>query len=139
MLTKSIVLSCLGLFAANGAAQCATLTVTGTGAPGTDLQFHLDGQASNAFAFVAAAFTQGTTTISFGSLGALTLGLDSQFLALPLGMTNSSGDASTSIGVPGFFPLPIDLFAQGATAALSFIPFGLSFCASNVTTFHVGP
>ena len=83
MLTRSIVLSCLGLLAANGSAQCATLTVTGTGAPGTSLQFHLDGQASGAFAFVAAAFTQGTTTISFGSLGSLTLGLDSQFLALP--------------------------------------------------------
>ena len=140
MFTKPIVLSCLGLLAANASAQCAMLTISGTGAPGTNLQFNLDAQASGAFAFVAAAFTQGPTTISFGALGSLTLGLDSNFLLLPLGTTNSSGDASTSIGVPSFFPLPIDLFAQGGTAEFTLLfPFGFTFCTSNVTTFHVGP
>jgi hypothetical protein len=137
MFTKSIVLSCLGLFAANASAQCATLTVIGTGAPGTNLQFHLDAQASDAFAFVAASFTQGPTTISFGPFGSLTLGLGS-FVLLPLGLTNSSGNASTSLGVPSWFPLQIDLFTQGGTAEFSFIPFGLQFCTSNVTTFHFG-
>jgi hypothetical protein len=141
MLTKSIVAACLGLLAANASAQtCATMTVAGTGAPGTSLTFNFDGQASGAFAFLAVGATQGTTSIPFGPLGTLTLGLDSPFLSLPLGMTDASGDVSVSIPVPNGFPASLDLFAQGVTAELTFTPpiIGLTFCTSNVVGFHIG-
>ena len=147
MLTKTLVAACLGLFAANASAQsCATLTVAGTGAPGTTLTFNFDGQASGAFAFLAVGATQGTTSIPFGPLGTLTLGLDAPFLTLPLGMTNASGDASASIPVPNGFPLSLDLFAQGLTAELTITPpsppnpptISLTFCTSNVAGFHIG-
>ncbi|HZN40961.1 MAG TPA: hypothetical protein VFD82_19300 [Planctomycetota bacterium] len=147
MLTKSLIATCLGLLAATASAQsCATLTVAGTGAPGTSLTFNFDGQASGAFAFLAVGATQGTTSIPFGPLGTLTLGLDAPFLSLPLGMTNASGDVSLSVPVPNGFPASLDLFAQGVTAELTFTPpspptpptIGLTFCTSNVAGFHIG-
>ena len=127
MLTKSIVSVCLGLLAANASAQCATLTVTGTGAPGTSLTFNVDGTAVHAFALLAVGETQGTTTIPLGQLGSLTLGLATPFIPLPLGFTNASG-----------VTWGIDLFGQGVTAAYTFMPFSVTFCASNVAGFHVG-
>lgn len=147
MLTKSLVAVCVGLLAATASAQsCATLTVSGTGAPGTTLQFNLDGQASGAFAFLAVGMTQGTTSIPLGPLGTLTLGLASPLLTLPLGMTNASGDASVSVPVPNGFPVSLDMFAQGLTAELTITPpspptppsISLSFCTSNVVGFHIG-
>ena len=147
MLTKSLLATCLGLLAANASAQsCATLSVSGTGAPGTTLTFNLDGQASGAFAFLAVGMTQGTTSIPFGPLGTLTLGLASPLLTLPLGPTNASGDASVSIAVPNGITLGLDLFGQGVTAELTFTPpspptppvIGLTFCTSNVVGFHFG-
>ena len=147
MLTRSLVATCLGLLAATTSAQtCATLSVSGTGAPGTALTFSLDGQASGAFAFLAVGPTQGTTSIAFGPLGTLTLGLASPLLTLPLGPTDASGDASVVVPVPNGFPASLDLFAQGVTAELTFTPpspptpptFGLTFCTSNVAGFHIG-
>lgn len=138
MLTKSIVSVCLGLLAANASAQCATLTVTGTGAPGTSLTFNLDGTDVHAFAMLAVGETQGTTTIPLGQLGSLTLGLATPFIPLPLGFTNASGDISRSVNIPTGVTWGIDLFGQGVTAAYTFMPFSITFCASNVVGFHVG-
>ncbi|HEU4419885.1 MAG TPA: hypothetical protein VFT55_13215 [Planctomycetota bacterium] len=141
MLAKTLVAACLGLLAANASAQsCATLTVAGTGAPGTTLTFDFDGQASGAFAFLAVGATQGTTSIPFGPFGTLTLGLASPFLSLPIGITNASGDVSLAVPVPNGFPASLDLFAQGVTAELTFTPptIALTFCTSNVAGFHIG-
>ena len=146
MLTKSILTVCLGLFASHAAAQCATLTVTGTGAPGTSLTFDLNGTDVHAFAMLAVGQTQGTTTIPMGPLGSLTLGLATPFIPLPLGFTNASGDVSRSISIPSGVTWGVDLFGQGVTALFTFTPpapptppsFSLTFCASNVAGFHVG-
>lgn len=142
MLTKSIVSVCLGLLAANASAQCSTLTVTGTGAPGTSLTFDLNGTDVHAFALLAVGQTQGTTTIQLGPLGSLTLGLATPFIPLPLGFTNASGDISRSISIPSSATYGFDLFGQGVTALYSFQPtspyISVTFCASNVVGFHVG-
>ena len=146
MFTKSIVAACLGLLAANATAQCATLTVTGTGAPGTALQFQFDGTANPAFVLLLVGQTQGTTTVPLGPFGSLTLGLATPFIPVPLGFTDASGDVSRSINVPSATTLSLDLFAQGVSTAWVFTPpspptppsLSLTFCASNVAGFHLG-
>ena len=147
MLTRSLVSVCLGLLAANASAQsCATLTVTGTGAPGTSLTFDLNATDAGAFAVLAVGQTQGTTTIPMGPLGSLTLGLASPFIPVPLGMTNASGDISRTIAIPAGVTWGVDLFGQGVTAKFTFTPpapptppsISLTLCASNVAAFHVG-
>ena len=142
MLTKSIVSVCLGLLAANASAQCSTLAITGTGAPGTSLTFDLNGTDSHALALLAVGETQGTTTIQLGPLGSLTLGLATPFIPVPLGFTNTSGDISRTINIPSSATFGVDLFGQGVTAAYAFSPtaphFSVTFCTSNVVGFHVG-
>ena len=142
MLIKSIATVCLGLLAANASAQCSTLTVTGTGAPGTSLTFDINGTDSHAFALLAVGQTQGTTTIQLGPLGSLTLGLATPFIPVPLGLTNTSGDISRTINIPSAATFGVDLFGQGVTAAYSFQPtspyISVTFCTSNVVGFHVG-
>ena len=141
MLTKSIVAACFGLLVANASAQCATLAVTGTGAPGTSLQFQFDGSANPALVILAVSQTQGTTTY-----GPITLGLATPILPIPIGFANATGDVTRSISVPSTATLSLDLFAQGLSAAWTFtMPgpttpggFSVSFCASNVVPFHVG-
>jgi hypothetical protein len=140
---RSLLFSCL--FAATAAAQCATLSVTGTGAPGTTLTISIDGTAANAIAFVAIGETQGSTSIPLGPLGTLDLGLAMPFIPVPVGLTDASGDASLAIAVPAQFPGGLDLFAQGITLAFTFtpptgpgFPFSLTSCTTNVVGFHVG-
>jgi hypothetical protein len=142
---RSLLLA--SMFAATAAAQCATLSVTGTGAPGTALVFTIDGTTANAFAFVAIGDTQGSTSIQFGPLGTLSLGLAVPFVPVPVGPTDSNGDASLTINVPAQFPGSLDLFAQGITIGFTppsgpptgpGIPSLFSFCSTNVVAFHVG-
>lgn len=139
MLRSVLVLATL---AAAASAQCSSLTVTGSGAPGTTLTVALDGTSPNAFAFLVLGNTQGTTTINFGALGTLTLGLAAPFTPAPIGMTNLQGDVSMTIQVPSNLPVGgVDLFAQGVTLGLQFTPPtppSFSFCASNVAGFHIG-
>ena len=134
-------------FAAAAAAQCATLAVTGTGAPGTALTISIDGTTANAIAFVAIGDTQGSTSIPLGPLGTLDLGLAMPFVPVPVGMTNASGDASLTINVPTGFVGGVDVFGQGITIGFN-IPSGppgpgfpnnlFSLCTTNVVGFHVG-
>ena len=123
------------------AQACATLTVTGTGAPGTSVVLTIDGSAAGAFAALAIGDTAGTTTIPLGSLGSLTLGLAQPFIALPMGMTNANGDVSRTIQVPNGTS-GIDLFGQGVTMVFT-PPTGpglptITFCTTNVVPFHLG-
>jgi hypothetical protein len=131
--------SALLLAAANAAAQC-TLTVTGTGAPGTSLTFAVDGSTPSGFAFLAIGDTQGTTTVALGPLGTLTLGLAFPFGVVPMGPTDAQGDASLTIDIPAGVTGSADLFAQGVTLGVTLgggMP-TLSLCATNVVGFHVG-
>ena len=125
--------------AATASAQtCATLTATGTGAPGTDLTFALEGGA-NAFAFLALGDTAGTTTINLGQLGSLTLDLAQPFVPMPLGLTDANGDISRTFNIPAGLPAT-DLLVQGLTLTFTLMPTpGLSACTSNVASVHVGP
>lgn len=129
--------------AATAHAQCSTLSITGTGAPGTSLTVSIDGTAAGAIAFLVVGETQGTTPVDLGQLGSFTLGLAAPFVPLPIGMTNAAGDASLSIPVPASFPGSLDLFAQGLTLAFSMgsgtpPTFSFAWCASNVGTLHAG-
>ena len=124
------------LLAAAATAQCATLTVTGSGAPGGSLTISLDA-APRALAFLAVGETAGTTTINLGPVS-FDLGLVMPFAPVPLGMTDATGSASLTFAVPANIP-SADVFLQGLSAGLSLPPnFGLSVCTSNVVALHLG-
>ena len=127
----------LGVLAAAVPAQsCATLSVTGSGLPGTDLVFSYQG-APHAYGFLVIGDTAGTTTIRYGSLGTLTLDLDFPFLPLPMGRTDSNGDRTRTVRVPSSAP-PFDLLVQGFDFYYELFPFRLEFCTSNVLPVHIG-
>jgi hypothetical protein len=128
------------LCAPTTAQSCSDLTVTGTGKPGTSLVFALSGGAPNAFALLAIAQTTGSTTINFGPIGSLTLGLAAPAALLPMGATDASGAVSLTISIPNA-PIPsIALHAQGTTATMKVGggPPSLEFCTSDVEAFQIG-
>jgi hypothetical protein len=157
MLTKALLAASLGLLAVGANAQCATLSTSGSGAPGTTLSFNLDGTTPNAFAWLVVGDTQGSTPINLGSLGSVTLGIALPATIAPMGWTDTSGNASLSLTVPSVPGLSVDLFAQGVTLGVTIptlpggggpggggpggggIPtIGFTLCASNVVAFHLG-
>ena len=130
------LLLCLGV-AGTVAAQNCTLTITG-GAPSTNLTFAFTG-APRSPALVVIGDTQGTTTLNFGSLGSLTLGLAQPFLPAPLGLTDANGAVTLSVRVPNGVPSS-DLFGQGVDVTFTPPPnVSLTFCTTSVVAFHVGP
>jgi hypothetical protein len=133
---KLLPASVLALLAAAPAQSCATLTVNGTGLPGTDLVFSYQG-APHAYGFLIIGDTQGTTTIRYGSLGTLTLDLNFPFLPLLVGRTDSNGGRTRTVHVPSSAP-PLDLFAQGFDFYYELFPLQLEFCTSNVLPIHIG-
>jgi hypothetical protein len=128
--------SVLALLAAAPAQSCATLGVTGTGLPGTDLVFTYHGE-PHAYGILVIGDTPGTTTIRYGSLGTLVLDLDFPFLPLPIGRTDSNGDHTRTVHVPSSAP-PLDLLVQGFDFYYELFPFRLEFCTSNVLPVHIG-
>lgn len=141
MFRSLLLASTIVCFAAAATAQCAALSVTGSGAPGTAVTLTIDGTAAHAFAFVAIGDTQGTTSIPLGPLGTLDLGLAFPFIPVPVGLTDAAGDASLTINVPTQFTGSLDLFGQGVTIGFSFsppTPPTFTLCATNVVAFHVG-
>jgi len=127
-------LSAFALFTALVPAQACTLSVTGTGAPGTDLVFAAHGAASS-FAVVAIGQTQGTTNVPFLHLQ---LGLAEPFIVLPLGRTDANGDVSRTFTVPSRLTTQHNVFGQGIVVTVQFQPFSISGCATNVVPFTVG-
>lgn len=138
------VLSTLTLSALVPAQDCATLSISQTG---TDVSIELttDG-GERALGIIALGMTEGNTSIDFGPLGSLELGLAMPFAPLPIGFTDMSGDVSRGFTVPPGLPA-FDLFAQGFTAELSlalgagFPPMptiGWDFCTSNVVPVQIG-
>jgi hypothetical protein len=128
--------SVLALLAVAPAQSCATLGVTGTGLPGTDLLFQYHG-AEHAYAFVLIGDTPGATTIRYGSLGTLTLDLAFPFLPVLLGRTDANGDRSRTIHVPSSAP-SLDLLAQGFDFYYELFPLRLEFCTSSTLPVHIG-
>jgi hypothetical protein len=135
---RSLFLATALLLAGVSQAQCGTLTVTGTGAAGTQLTLAVAGATANSFALLAVAENTGTTTIRLPMSGSLTLGLASPIIPFPLGRTDASGNASVSFTVPSQITTAHNLNGQVATFTLSFHPFGIAACASNVAAFAVG-
>jgi len=146
MLKNLLLATSLGCLGTAASAQCATLAITGTGAPGTALTFAIDGSVADAFAFVVVGPNAGSTTIGGGPLS-LSLGLAAPFIPVPMGMTDASGDASLTVQVPnGALPL-ITMYAQGVTVSLSLPPVGgppvggppgLTACTMAVGSFQLG-
>ena len=135
---RSLFLASALLLAGAAAAQsCGTLAVTGTGAAGTQLTFAVTGATANSFAILLIAENTGTTTVRLPG-GTLTLGLASPILPALLGRTNASGDVSRSITVPSRATTAHNVNGQAATFTLSFMPFSLTACASNVAAFTFG-
>ena len=129
-------LCAVGLAAAAAPSQC-TLTIHGTGAPGTNLVFAFDGRPHTPAALVIGAAT-GTTTFPFPPLGVLTLGLAQPFTVVALGLTNGHGEASLAVQVPLHLP-HVALFAQGVDVVVHHAPHpSLDFCVTHVVPFHVG-
>jgi hypothetical protein len=122
------------LAAGSAAAQTCSLSISSSG---SSLTFAFQGAASSP-ALMAIGDTEGTTTLSFGPLGSLTLGLAQPFLFAPIGFTDASGAATLTVNVPANIP-SADLFAQGVGVTFTPPPnFGLSFCTTAVVPFHIG-
>ncbi|HEX5054378.1 MAG TPA: hypothetical protein VFZ65_21550 [Planctomycetota bacterium] len=140
MLKQLISLLSVGMLATAISAQsCSALTITGAGTPGTTLSINLDGPPAMGFALLAVGSTQGSTAINLGPLGTLNLDLEMPFLPLPLGMTDANGDVSRSFAIPASVSFPaVSLFGQGVITSFSMMPFGISFCTSDVVAFSVG-
>jgi hypothetical protein len=140
MLRIAVALTGLLTAAATATAQCSTLSITGTGAPGTSLAVQLDGSAAHAIAFLVVGESQATLPLST-PFGNLTLGVDPSLL-LGLGLTNQQGDLSASIAIPANLPSTISLnvFGQAVTLGMTMTPPPPTFgwCASNVVGFHIG-
>lgn len=142
MIRSAFLALSLAAVAGTVPAQCATLVITGSGAPGTMLTARLDGSSAHALAVLVVGSTQGVRPIDLGPLGTLTLGVEPQFV-VPLGLTNAAGDLSRSTVVPDVVPdAPgLDLFGQAVTLAftLTSTPSIIwTLCASNVVGFHIG-
>ena len=124
-----------------GAQSCSSLTISGSGQPGTDLTIALSGADADSFAMMAVGMSTGKTELKFGPLGTLTLGLDRPFAFLPLGVTDGNGDLKAVISLPpGSLP-QVMLHAQAVTAQFGLNPPGppsLKFCTSNVEAFSIG-
>lgn len=144
-MNKLVLSLSLGLLAATASAQtCSTLSVAGTGAPGTTLTFTLSGTPMGSIGILCIGDTLGSTSLSFGNLGTLDLGLAQPFtpvlMATRPGPGNpgrpSLGDTLT-IRVPNGMPL-LNLHAQGTGVTLDPTVPSLSFCTSDVVGFSVG-
>ena len=143
MLRSTLYVASLACLAATASAQsCATLGITGTGAPGTNLSVSVDGPAGPAIVFLVAGQQQGTLSFNLGPLGTLDLGLADVALVLPLGMADAQGDVSRSIPIPANLPstISMDVFGQSVGLGFSFqpLPPTFSLCTSNVVGFHIG-
>ena len=138
LLSSLLTAALLGGFAQ--AQSCATLGVTS--APGqnpsvTVFTFALHGDA-HAPAGLAIGPTAGSTSIALGSLGTLDLGLARPFEILFIGVTDAAGDVSHVVRAPNSLP-GRNLNAQGFTVTFTAQPQPtLSFCTSNVVSFHIG-
>jgi hypothetical protein len=121
-------------------AQCATLTVTGTGAPGTTLTLAIDGTAANQFAWLIVGQTAGSSSLPIGPFGTINLGLAQPWAPVPIGQTDASGDVSLNVQVPASAPATLGLFAQGLTLGFTIGqgPPSLSSCTTNVVGFSIG-
>lgn len=133
LLTTSLLLAGLA-----HAQNCGTLAVTGAGTAGTTLDFSLTGATANSFAVVFVGENTGSTPIRLGMGTTLTIGLATPFFPLPLGRTDANGDVARQFTVPTRATTQHAVNGQAATFTLTWRPFSLGGCTSNVVPFNVG-
>jgi hypothetical protein len=133
------LISLAALFAFAGVAQaqtCGSLTVAG--GQSAPLVFTAASLAANAPSLLVIGPTTGTTTLNFGPIGTLTLGLAAPFVPVPLGNTSASGGATLSIDLPNNLP-PQALHAQALSLGIGTTrPPRVEFCTTNVVAFSIG-
>lgn len=120
------------------AQNCGTLTITGSGAAGTQVGVALTAAAANAFAVVFVGENAGATTLPLPMGASLSLGLAEPFFPVPLGRTDGNGDASLQVTVPSFISQQYALHAQAAAIGITWMPFGITGCTSNVVPLTIG-
>lgn len=130
------VATALSSFAA-GQHSCSTLSVTGSGQPGTNLTFALTRADPHAPAFLLVADHPEHTVLHFGALGSLPLGLSNPFLVVSMGTTDAHGQAALVASIP-LHIAQMAFHAQGTTVRVVHEHPPLRFCPSNVVAFQVG-
>ncbi len=137
----------LGLLVAPVASQsCSDLTVTGSITGGATLTLDVTGAPAGAMTVLGISENTGTTSLNFGPIATLSLGIAMPFAVLPMGMTDASGNVSVSFSIPAGFPagsLPFTtLYAQAVTASFGMPgpggPPSATFCTSDVEAIAVG-
>ncbi len=131
-----VVLVALLVVAVPASAQLS-LSMSGDLCPGDTVTASVSGGGSDLLTFLAAATSQGSTTLLGGPFG-VTIDLSAPFIILPIGTTDSNGDVSQSAAFPANLPpsvLPNELHFQAATLAFSFGGgFPMTIETSNVAT-----
>jgi hypothetical protein len=115
-------------------ATCSTLTVQ-QGQNHAPITFRVQGD-PNALVGLVLGFDKGSTTIPLGTVGTLQLGIASPYDIQYIGMTNGGGILTYVRPVPANLP-STDLVAQAFTVSVT-DQLPLTFCTSNVVSFHVG-
>jgi hypothetical protein len=146
-LAQHLVLpTAIALGATDLSAQCALLTATGTGAPGTTLTLTIDGTLPNRLAHILIGQTLGSSALPVGPLGPIILGLAEPWAPFLIGQTDANGDASLVLPVPASVPAPISFYAQGLLLGITFIQggpgqglqIGINGCTTNVLPTTIG-
>lgn len=118
------------------AQSCSDLAIRGTGQPGTPLVFAVRGATADAPTVLVLGPNAGSTTIRFGALRSLTIGLDRPFIVLPLGRTDANGDLVRTVTVPANVARQHALHGQAVT--VDGRRRARTFCESDVEAFTIG-
>ena len=143
MVRSSLALIAIVALSAPVLCQCSTLAVTGSINAGQTITIDVSGAPAMALTFIAVG-DAGTTTIPIPG-NALTLGV-TNFIILPIGVTDASGHASITANVPASIPAGV---IQDHTFTVQSVSVGfgtamppqfpmLSFCVSNTATLVSG-
>jgi len=124
---------------ANADGDCHDLSLMGFNT-GETATIAVTGAQANAPLTLALASAEGSTTFDFGTLGSLTLCLESPVALVPFGVTDGNGDFAVSFDVPdepGLVGLTIA--AQTVTYEVEFGggPPTLDFCESDAETVSI--
>ena len=129
--------SALALAGLAQAQSCGTLAITGNGAAGTTLTIAVTGATPHSLAILFVSENTGSTPIRLPG-STLTIDLATPILPLPFARTDANGDGSRSFTVPSRLTTAHAVNGQVGTFTLSFRPFSLTGCTSNVAGFTIG-
>jgi hypothetical protein len=143
MVRSSLALIAIVALSAPVLSQCSTLTVAGSINAGETITVDVTGAPANALTVLAIG-DAGTTSIPIPG-STLTLGVEN-FIVLPIGIADASGNASISVTIPAEIPAGVIQDHTFTVQAVS-VGFGmptpgqfpmLNFCVSNTATLVSG-